>query len=62
MKAKVQEMRAKVVEAEAQVPQAIAVALREGKLGVLDFYQLENIKADTKMRENIGIEDISSNQ
>ncbi|NLL70699.1 MAG: flotillin-like protein FloA [Epulopiscium sp.] len=60
MKAKVQEMRAKVVEAEAQIPQAIAVALREGNIGVMDFYQLENIKADTKMREGIGIEDISS--
>jgi uncharacterized protein YqfA (UPF0365 family) len=50
MKAAVQEMRAKVVEAEAEVPKAIAVALREGKLGVLDYYNLQNIVADTQMR------------
>ena len=49
-----QEMRAVVVEAEAEIPKAIAQALREGKLGVLDYYDLENVKADTKMRESIG--------
>ncbi|NLO96543.1 MAG: flotillin-like protein FloA [Peptococcaceae bacterium] len=53
MKAAVQEMRAKVVEAEAEVPRALAAALREGKLGVMDYYNLQNIIADTKMRENI---------
>ncbi len=53
MKAAVQEMRAKVVEAEAEVPKAIAAALREGKLGVLDYYNLQNIIADTQMRETI---------
>ncbi len=53
MKAAVQEMRAKVVEAEAEVPKAIAAALREGKLGVLDYYNLQNIIADTQMRNSI---------
>jgi len=53
MKASVQEMRAKVVEAEAEVPQAMAQALREGKLGVMDYYQLQNVLADTSMRESI---------
>ncbi|NMA84970.1 MAG: flotillin-like protein FloA [Epulopiscium sp.] len=62
MKARVQEMRAKVVEAEAQIPQALAAALSSGNMGVMDYYNLENIKADTKMREGIGIEDISSNE
>ncbi|MFZ3170897.1 MAG: flotillin-like protein FloA [Carboxydocellales bacterium] len=53
MRAMVQEMRAKVVEAEAQIPQAMAQALREGKLGVMDYYNLQNIQADTQMRDNI---------
>lgn len=53
MKASVQEMRAKVVEAEAQVPEAIADAFRSGRLGVMDYYNMQNILADTKMRENI---------
>ena len=53
MKASVQEMRAKVVEAEAEVPRAMAAALRDGKLGVLDYYQMKNTIADTEMRESI---------
>ena len=53
MKAAVQEMRAKVVEAEAEVPRAMAAALREGKLGVLDYYQMQNTIADTSMRDSI---------
>lgn len=53
MKANVQEMRAKVVEAEAQVPLALAYALREGKMGVMDYYNMKNILADTDMRESI---------
>lgn len=53
MRAKVQEMKAKVVEAEASVPEAMAYALREGKLGVMDYYNLKNITADTAMRDNI---------
>ncbi|NLZ38972.1 MAG: flotillin-like protein FloA [Firmicutes bacterium] len=53
MRATVQEMRAKVVEAEAEVPRAFAQALREGKIGVMDYYHLQNIQADTKMRGSI---------
>jgi uncharacterized protein YqfA (UPF0365 family) len=53
MKASVQEMRAKVVEAEAEVPRAMATALREGKLGVMDYYNLQNVLADTQMRDSI---------
>ncbi|HHX77970.1 MAG TPA: UPF0365 family protein, partial [Firmicutes bacterium] len=53
MKATVQEMRAKVVEAEAEVPKAMAQALREGKLGVMDYYNMQNIMADTSMRSSI---------
>ncbi|MDW7650102.1 MAG: flotillin-like protein FloA [Bacillota bacterium] len=53
MKARVQEMRAKVVEAEAEVPKAFALALREGNLGVMDYYNLQNVKADTQMRDSI---------
>jgi uncharacterized protein YqfA (UPF0365 family) len=51
--AKEQEMRAYVVEAEAEVPKAMAYALKEGKLGVMDYYDMQNIKADTRMREKI---------
>ncbi|GAB6171050.1 flotillin-like protein FloA [Paradesulfitobacterium aromaticivorans] len=53
MKASVQEMRAKVVEAEAEVPRAMAQALRDGKLGVMDYYNMQNILADTQMRDTI---------
>jgi len=62
MKARVQEMRAKVVEAEAEVPLAIAQALREGRLGVMDYYNLKNILADTRMRENIARETSGEDQ
>lgn len=55
MKASVQEMRAKVVEAEAEVPLALASALREGKLGVMDYYNMKNIMADTSMRDTIAL-------
>ena len=51
--AKEQEMRAYVVEAEAEVPKALAYALREGKMGVMDYYELQNLKADTDMRTSI---------
>ena len=54
MKAETQRMRAKVVEAEAQIPQALAEAFRSGNLGVMDYYRLNNIKADTDMRSSIG--------
>lgn len=53
MKAMVQEMRAKLVEAEAEVPKAMAEALRQGKLGVMDYYNMRNIIADTQMRDSI---------
>ncbi len=53
MKALTQENRAKVVLAEAEIPKAIAQAFREGKLGVMDYYRLKNIQADTSMREAI---------
>ena len=53
MKAAVQEMRAKVVEAEADVPRAMAAALREGKLGVMDYYHMQNTIADTTRRDSI---------
>ena len=53
MIAAVQEMRAKVVEAEAEVPRAMAEALRSGKLGVMDYYQMQNVVSDTRMREAI---------
>jgi len=54
MKARVQEMRAKVVEAEAQVPLAMAEAFRNGNLGIMDYYKMKNVAADTQMREAIG--------
>ena len=53
MKAAAQEQRAKVIEAEAEVPKAMAAALREGKLGVMDYYQMQNTIADTSMRDSI---------
>jgi len=53
MKAEVQQMRAKVVEAEAEVPLALAYALKEGKMGAMDYFQLKNIVADTQMRDAI---------
>lgn len=54
MKAKAQEARAKVIEAETQVPLAIADAFRTGHLGVMDYYRMQNIQADTTMRDSIG--------
>ncbi len=54
MKARVQEMRAKVVEAEAKVPLAMAEAFTKGNLGVMDYYRMKNIEADTQMRDKIG--------
>ncbi|MGM0462608.1 MAG: flotillin-like protein FloA [Fibrobacterota bacterium] len=53
MIARVQEMRAKVVEAEAQVPLAMAEAFRSGNLGVMDYYKMKNVEADTSMRDTI---------
>ena len=59
MLASVQEMRARVVEAEAEVPRAMAAALREGKLGVMDYYQMQNVISDTRMRDSIAATDAS---
>ncbi len=53
MKAKAQEARAKVIEAEAEVPKAMAEAFRNGNLGIMDYYKMKNIEADTSMRESI---------
>ena len=53
MKARVQEMRSKVVQAEAEVPLAMAHAFKEGKLGVFDYVNMKNIEADTSMRKSI---------
>jgi len=53
MKAKAQEARAKVIEAEAEVPMAMAEAFRSGNLGIMDYYKMKNVQADTAMRESI---------
>ncbi len=53
MQAAVQEMRAKVVEAEAEIPRAMAVAFKEGNLGIMDYYNMKNVMADTGMRDAI---------
>jgi uncharacterized protein YqfA (UPF0365 family) len=53
MVARVQEMRARVVEAEAQIPMAMAEAFRSGHLGIMDYYRMKNIQADTSMRDSI---------
>jgi uncharacterized protein YqfA (UPF0365 family) len=57
MRARVQEMRAKVVEAEARIPLAMAIAFKEGNLGIMDYYRMKNIEADTHMRDKIGTPD-----
>lgn len=61
MKARTQEMRAKVVEAESEVPRAMAQAFIEGNLGVFDYYNMHNIKADTAMRDSIAQSDKDDN-
>lgn len=53
MRARVQEMQSKVIEAQAEVPKAIAQAFQDGHLGVMDFYRMQNIMADTSMRESL---------
>jgi len=57
MKARVQEMRAKLVEAQAEVPRAMAQAFRAGNLGIMDYYRLQNVEADTRMRRSISGEE-----
>ena len=56
-KASIQAMRAKVIEAEAEIPKATAEALRNGNIGVMDYYKLQNIQADTQMRNSIAAEE-----
>ncbi len=62
MLAAVQEQRAKVVSAEAEVPKALADALRSGNMGAMDFYTLRNVEADTRMRDSIGREGADDKQ
>ena len=50
-------MQAKVVEAQSEVPRALAQALREGKLGVMDYLRMQNLIADTSMRESISVDE-----
>lgn len=59
MKAVSQEMRAKVIGAEAEIPLAIAEAFRSGNLGIMDYYRIKNIQADTEMRDSIAKPDVS---
>jgi uncharacterized protein YqfA (UPF0365 family) len=51
--AKVQDMRAKLIEAQAEVPMAMAEAFRSGKLGIMDYWRIQNMQADTEMRTSI---------
>lgn len=53
MKAKAEEARANVIQAEAEVPKAMAEAFRNGNLGIMDYYRMKNIQADTDMRSSI---------
>lgn len=62
MKAKAQEARAKVIEAEAEIPRAMAEAFRNGNLGIMDYYKMRNIQADTDMRETIAKPASSTNK
>jgi uncharacterized protein YqfA (UPF0365 family) len=62
MQAQVVEMRARVVEAEAEIPRAMAEAFRTGNLGVMDYYRMKNVMADTDMRESISKMDDDDNQ
>ena len=61
MTAKTQEMKAKVVEAESEVPKAMSHAFREGNMGIMDYYKMENIKSDTSMRDSIADTGAESN-
>lgn len=61
MIAKAQEARAKVIEAEAEVPKAMAEAFRNGNLGIMDYYRMQNMRADTSMRESIAKPNVQNN-
>jgi uncharacterized protein YqfA (UPF0365 family) len=58
MRAKAQEAKAQVIIAEAEVPKALAEALKSGNLGVMDYYKLQNIKADTSMRNALSNDEV----
>ena len=58
MKAKAQEARAKVIEAEAELPRAMAAAFASGNLGIMDYYRLKNVEADTRMRTSLAEGDV----
>ena len=62
MRAKSQEARAKVIEAESEVPKALADAFRSGNLGIMDYYKMQNIQADTDMRQAISGQDDSGSK
>lgn len=62
MRARVEAMRAKVVQAEAEVPLAMAEAFRTGKMGLMDYYKMKNIIADTAMRETLGKPDVDKKE
>ena len=55
-------MRAKVTEAEAEVPKAMAQAFRDGNLGIMDYYRMQNIESDTGMRKSISDMDDETNK
>lgn len=57
MKAKAQEARAKVIEAEAELPRAMARAFETGNLGIMDYYRMKNVEADTQMRASLAEDD-----
>lgn len=61
MRAKAQEAKAQVILSEAEVPKALAAALKSGSLGVMDYYKLQNIKADTSMRNSLSSVDLGNN-
>ncbi len=60
MRAEVERMKAKVVEAEAEVPMAMAEAFRNGNLGVMDYYRMQNVQADTTMKNNFARADLDN--
>jgi len=62
MKAKAQEARAKVIEAEAEIPKAMSEAFRNGNLGIMDYYRMKNIEADTSMRDAISKPAVAQNK
>ena len=62
MKAKAEEARANVIQAEAEVPKAMAEAFRSGNLGIMDYYRMKNIQADTNMRDSIAAPETSANE